>query len=83
MSEPPHIDPCRKEMYAAALLVELLQPGAWIPPGHARWLPVIEALLEAFLRHFDRAVLAQFWITSAPFRHPHQPLRARREWRGN
>ena len=58
MSEPPHIGPC-KEMDAPALLVELLKPGAWIPHGHARWLPVIEALLEAFLRHFDRAVLAQ------------------------
>jgi len=23
-----------------------------------------------------------FWITSAPFRRPHQRLRARREWRG-
>jgi len=44
---------------AAAVLVELLQPGAWISPAHARWVPVIEALLEAFLRRFDPAVLAQ------------------------
>lgn len=58
MSEPAQIGPC-KEMDAAALLVELLKPGTWIPPGQARWLPVIEALLEAFLRHFDSAVLAQ------------------------
>jgi len=58
MSEPEHIGPC-KEMDVAALLVELLKPGAWIPSGDARWLPVIEALLEAFLRHFDRALLAQ------------------------
>src|ERR1700732_5332704 len=58
MSASPHIRPS-KDKDAAAVLVELLQPGAWIPPAHARWLPVIEALLEAFLRHFDRAVLAQ------------------------
>jgi hypothetical protein len=56
MPESLHIGP-RKETDGAALLVELLKPGAWIPSGHARWLPVIEALLEAFLRHFDRAVL--------------------------
>jgi ubiquinone biosynthesis protein len=48
-----------KEKDAAAVLVELLQPRAWIPPAHARWVPVIEAMLEAFLRQFDRAVLAQ------------------------
>ena len=41
----------------AAVLVGLLQPAAWIPLAQARWTPVIEALLEAFLRHFDRAVL--------------------------
>jgi ubiquinone biosynthesis protein len=55
---PPHIRPS-EDKDAAAVLVELLKPGAWIPPAQARWLPVIEALLEAFLRHFDRAVLAQ------------------------
>jgi ubiquinone biosynthesis protein len=44
---------------AAAILVELLKPGAWISPVHARWVPVIEALLEAFLRQFDSAVLTQ------------------------
>ena len=58
MPAPPHIRPS-KDKDAAAILVELLKPGAWIPPAHARWLPVIEALLEALLRHFDRAVLAQ------------------------
>ena len=54
MPAPPHICPS-KDKDAAAILVELLKPGVWIPPAHARWLPVIEALLEAFLRHFDRA----------------------------
>ena len=57
MSASPHIRPS-KDKDAAAALVELLQPGAWIPPAQAQWLPVIEALLEAFLRHFDSAVLA-------------------------
>jgi ubiquinone biosynthesis protein len=42
---------------AAATLVELLKPGEWVPPAHARWIPVIVALLEAFLRHFDQAML--------------------------
>ena len=45
MSASPHIRPS-KDKDAAAVLVGLLQPGAWIPPAHARWLPVIEALLE-------------------------------------
>ena len=58
MPASPHIRPS-KDKDAAAVLVELLKPGAWIPPAQAQWLPVIEALLEAFLRHFDRAVLAQ------------------------
>jgi hypothetical protein len=58
MPASQHILPS-KDKDAAAVLVELLKPGAWIPPAHARWLPIIEALLEAFLRHFDRAVLAQ------------------------
>jgi ubiquinone biosynthesis protein len=44
---------------AAAVLVELLRPAAWIPAAHARWVPVIEALLTAFLRHFEHAVLAR------------------------
>jgi hypothetical protein len=59
MLAPPHIRPS-EDKNAAAVLVELLKPGAWIPPAQARWLPVIEALLEAFPRHFDRAVLASF-----------------------
>src|SRR5271165_6973274 len=58
MPAPPHIRPS-KDKDAAAVLVELLKPDAWIPSEHARWRPVIEALLEAFLRHFDPAVLAQ------------------------
>jgi ubiquinone biosynthesis protein len=58
MSAPPPISPS-KDKDAAAVLVELLKPGAWIPPAHAQWRPVIEGLLEAFLRHFDRAMLAQ------------------------
>ena len=49
----------RKDQDAAAALVELLKPGAWIPSAHARWLPVVEALLEAFLRHFEPEVLAR------------------------
>jgi len=48
-----------KDRDAAAVLVELLQPGAWIPSAHARWLPVVEALLEAFLRHFEPEVLTR------------------------
>jgi ubiquinone biosynthesis protein len=48
-----------KDKDAAAVLVELLNPGAWIPPAHAQWLPVIEALLQLFLRHFDCAVLTR------------------------
>jgi ubiquinone biosynthesis protein len=56
--EPRSLDHS-KDKDAAAILVEFLNPGAWIPPAYARWLPVIEALLEAFLRHFDCAVLAQ------------------------
>ncbi|HYY27531.1 MAG TPA: AarF/UbiB family protein [Chthoniobacterales bacterium] len=47
------------EKDAATVLVELLNPSAWIPPAHAKWVPVIEALMEAFLRHFDQAVLAR------------------------
>jgi ubiquinone biosynthesis protein len=58
MPVPPNIR-ASKHKDAAALLVELLKPAAWIPPAHARWVPVIEALLEAFLRHFDRGVLAR------------------------
>ena len=58
-SHQPRILDHSKDKDAAAVLVELLNPGAWISPAHARWLPLIEALLEAFLRHFDRAVLAQ------------------------
>ena len=58
MPAPPQIRPSR-DKDAAAVLVEFLKPGAWIPPAHVGWLPVIEALLEAFLRHFDGAVLAQ------------------------
>jgi len=34
-----------------------MDPGAWIPPAHARWNPVIKSLLEAFLRQFDSALL--------------------------
>ena len=58
-SDEPRTLDHSKDQDAAAVLVELLNLGAWIPPAHARWLPVIEALLEAFLRHFDCAVLAQ------------------------
>ena len=58
MPAPPQVPPS-KDKDAAATLVEFLQPGAWISPAHARWLPVVEALLEAFLRHFDRALLVQ------------------------
>ena len=58
MPEPPHIRPS-KEMDAAAHSGRTSETRCVDSPGHARWLPVIEALLEAFLRHFDRAVLAQ------------------------
>jgi ubiquinone biosynthesis protein len=57
MPTPRHVD--RGDKVDAAVLVELLTPGAWIPPAYVRWLPVIEALLEAFLRQFDAAVLAR------------------------
>jgi ubiquinone biosynthesis protein len=43
----------------AAVLVQLLKPGAWIPQAYARWTPLIESLLEAFLRQFDSAVLTR------------------------
>ena len=83
MPAPPHIRPS-KDKDAAAILVELLKPGAWIPPAHARWLPVIEALLEAFLRHFDRAVLAQLLDHQRALPPSASAARrARREWRGN
>jgi ubiquinone biosynthesis protein len=59
MPGPPNIRPS-KDKDAAAVLVELLKPSDWIPSAHARWVPVIEALLQAFLRHFDPALLAQF-----------------------
>jgi ubiquinone biosynthesis protein len=58
MPAPPHIRPS-EEKDTAAILVELLKPGVWIPQAHARWLPLVKTLLEAFLRHFDPAVLAQ------------------------
>jgi ubiquinone biosynthesis protein len=48
-----------KDQDAAAALVELLKPGAWIPSAYTRWFPVVEALLEAFLRHFEPEVLAR------------------------
>jgi ubiquinone biosynthesis protein len=57
MPPPQHIDPTDRD--TAAVLVELLNPAAWVPPAHARWIPVIEALLELFLRYLDPAVLTQ------------------------
>jgi ubiquinone biosynthesis protein len=51
--------PTNKDRDPAAVLVELLEPGAWIPSAHARWLPVVETLLEAFLRHFEPEVLTR------------------------
>ena len=75
MPASPHIRPS-EDKDAAAVLVELLKPGAWIPPGHARWLPVIEALLEAFLRHFDRAVLDE--LLEHPVSYTHLTLPTKR-----
>jgi ubiquinone biosynthesis protein len=43
----------------AAVLVQLLQPGAWVPSDQARWIPLIESVLEAFLRYLEPAVLAR------------------------
>ena len=83
MLAPPHIRPS-EDKDAAAVLVELLKPGAWIPPAQARWLPVIEALLEAFLRHFDRRGTGP--ASGSPARPSAIRIsaqRARREWRGN
>ena len=56
MPAPPHIRPSR-DKDGAAVLVELLKPGAQMPdPGTCgRWLPVI----EAFLRQSDCAVLSR------------------------
>src|ERR1700758_1002797 len=57
MAAPPHLPPSNED--TAAVLVQLLKPGAWIPQKHARWIPVIESLLEAFLRQFDPALLTR------------------------
>ena len=58
MAAPPHIRPS-DERDVPAVLVELLNPGAWIPSSHAQWIPVVEALLAGFLQRFDGALLAQ------------------------
>ena len=57
MAAPPHVPPSNVD--TAAALVQLLKPGAWIPQTYARWVPVIESLLEAFLRQFDPALLTR------------------------
>jgi ubiquinone biosynthesis protein len=57
MAAPPHRCPSDKD--TAAALVQLINPAAWIPQAHARWTPVIESLLEAFLRQFDPALLTR------------------------
>lgn len=57
MTAPPQSDLREKDV--AAILVELLRPAAWIPPSHQQWVPIIAALLEAFLRQFDPAVLTR------------------------
>jgi ubiquinone biosynthesis protein len=57
MAAPPHLPPSNED--TAAVLVQLLKPGAWIPQTDARWIPVIESLLEAFLRQFDPALLTR------------------------
>jgi ubiquinone biosynthesis protein len=57
MSAPLPISPTNED--TAAVLVELLKPGAWIPQAYARWVPLIESLLEAFLRQFDPALLTR------------------------
>ena len=57
MALPPHRHPSSED--TAAVLVQLLMPAAWIPQAHARWIPVIESLLEAFLRRFDAGLLTQ------------------------
>jgi ubiquinone biosynthesis protein len=50
---------CPSDKDTAAALVQLMSPAAWIPQGHARWAPVIQSLLEAFLRQFDPALLTR------------------------
>ena len=57
MVKPEQTHP--SNLSTAADLVEFLTLEAWIPSAHARWLPVIKALLEAFLQRFDSALLAQ------------------------
>jgi ubiquinone biosynthesis protein len=57
MAAPPHPPPSNED--AAAVLVQLLKPGAWIPQAYARWTPLIESLFEAFLRQFDSALLTR------------------------
>jgi hypothetical protein len=82
MPASPHIRPS-KDKDAAAVLVELLKPGAWIPPVTRAVVPVIEALLEAFLRHFDRRGTGP--ASGSPVRPSAIRIsaqRARREWRG-
>jgi ubiquinone biosynthesis protein len=39
--------------------VRLLQPSKLIPSAHRKWRVVIDALLEEFLRRFDRATLSR------------------------
>ena len=82
MPESLHIGP-RKEMDAAALLVEFLKPGAWIPPDTRGGSRSSRHFLRPFCGTSTARCWLSFWITSAPFRHPHQPLRVRRECRGN
>jgi hypothetical protein len=84
MPAPPHIRPSKDKEDAAAVLGRTAETRCVDapPPAHARWLPVIEALLEGFLQQFDHTVLSQLPDHQPPFRHPHQPLFPRREWRG-
>jgi ubiquinone biosynthesis protein len=57
MPQAPDRYPSEKE--TAAVLVQLLNPAAWIPQAYARWTPLIESLLEAFLQRFDLALLTR------------------------
>lgn len=50
---------CQKKEDSASVIVRLLQPGSWIPASHAIWRPIVESLLEAFLRRFDSKTLSQ------------------------
>jgi ubiquinone biosynthesis protein len=47
----------RERADLAAILTGFLEPSTWIPAAYSRWTPLVEGLLEEFLRRFDRETL--------------------------